>query len=334
MERDSSLPLLPEGSVVFEALPIGAVILDALAPVVGDGLITLREGESSGVIVIRGGAFADSIWCAEGARHRGDDALALIRESTTAMVSACRMDDEVMSLLGPIIRSEPCYSDLRLEWVAWPQLLTDLRARGGTFVVELQTAADHGVTVVQHGQQIATYAESHPALGEPDLLDVLAAENVGIVRVLEDHGSGRRWEHAAREAVVVTSTDDPPPDLVDHALGRLSTQSDDPNATLSALFGPPRALPGRHPLLTMQSRNQHPPTQVERVLPELLLLVRARLQRSSASVEEIVNDAAQEHMTVDWLAERVRATTVRGFMRSTFEHLADEMLALRPREAD
>jgi hypothetical protein len=55
MGRDSSLPLLPEGSTVFEALPIGAVVLDALAPAVGDGLMTIRQGESSGVIVIRGG---------------------------------------------------------------------------------------------------------------------------------------------------------------------------------------------------------------------------------------------------------------------------------------
>ena len=64
------------------------------------------------------------------------------------------------------------------------------------------------------------------------------------------------------------------------------------------------------------------------MLPELKLLVQQRLQRSAGPVEDIVDAAADGGETVAWLADRVRVMTVRGFMTSTFEQLADDMLAL------
>jgi hypothetical protein len=67
---------------------------------------------------------------------------------------------------------------------------------------------------------------------------------------------------------------------------------------------------------------------VESLLPQITSLVRDRFQRSSGSVEEVVNVAASDHQSVAWLADRVRMMTVRGFLRTTFEQLADDMLAL------
>jgi hypothetical protein len=63
----------------------------------------------------------------------------------------------------------------------------------------------------------------------------------------------------------------------------------------------------------------------------LKLLVRNRLQLSSASVEEVVDGAASDRQSVEWLADRVRVMTVRGYLHSTFVQLANDMLALTRR---
>ena len=69
------------------------------------------------------------------------------------------------------------------------------------------------------------------------------------------------------------------------------------------------------------------------MVPQLKSLVQNRLQRSSGSVEEIVDIAASDHQSVSWLADRVRVMTVRGFVHTTFEQLADDMLALAGSDA-
>src|SRR5580658_8023647 len=137
--RDWSMPpLLPAGFAVFESLPVGALVLEALAPAIGNGIITMSESESEGVLVVRNGVVAERVWVENGVRSHGDEALALIRAADGAMVSARRLDDAAMSLLGALLHGSPCYIDLRLEWVAWPQFIGDLCTRGQTFVVELE----------------------------------------------------------------------------------------------------------------------------------------------------------------------------------------------------
>ncbi len=341
--RDWSLPLLPGGATVFDSLPFGALVLDALAPAVGNGLITLRDGGEEGVVVVRDGVISESVWVANGVRSTGDVALAQIRLAATTAVSACRLSDEAMGLIGPLIRSEPCCADLRLEWVAWPQLLNDLRERSLTFVVELTTPTGRAVTVIEHGRQIATFAEPQHAIGGSDLVDDLAAGGVGTIRVLVDRGAGsasqpEQSSGAARTAAApivtapVTGTqrreDDAP-----RITRPIIVPDDDPNATLSALFGPHRDG-STHLQAEDHPAEQQAPTLVDSLLPQLKLLVRNRLQRSSGSVEEVVDGAATDRQSVEWLADRVRVMSVRGFLHSTFDQLADDMLALTRRQAD
>jgi hypothetical protein len=47
-----------------------------------------------------------------------------------------------------------------------------------------------------------------------------------------------------------------------------------------------------------------------------------------------VDIAAHDRHSVEWLADRVRVMTMRGFLHSTFDQLADDMLALAAREPD
>ena len=88
------------------------------------------------------------------------DTLELMLAAPAATVSACRLSHEAMgSPIGPLIRSEPCYADLRLEWIVWPSSLHDLETRGGTFVVEFSTPRRRAVTVIEHGRWSATFAD-------------------------------------------------------------------------------------------------------------------------------------------------------------------------------
>ncbi len=325
------LPLLPAGTPIFDGLPLGALVLAALAPAVGNGLITMRDHVGEGVLVVRDGVISESIWMAEGVRADGDEARALMHAAHAATVSACRLSDDVMGLIRPLIRSEQCYADLRLEWIVWPELLRDLETRGGTFVVELSTPSDRGVTVIENGRQVATFAQSHPTLGEPDLLDSLAASGVGTIRVLGQSGEGIASD--TEPLVAANSAVEPRRDFVVVQRAAPSiTEADDPNATLSAFFGPPRDTSDHSPEWPIDGMGRQRVTPVESVLPQLKTLVRDRLQRSSGSVEEVVDAAARDRQSLEWLADRVRVMTVRGFLHSTFDQLADEMLALTPRE--
>jgi hypothetical protein len=291
--RGHALPLLPAGSLLFEHLPARAIVLDALAPAVGNGVITLTDdGDRTGVLVIRDGGITDAVSIDEGTRGSGDGAFALISDWTSASMSACSWNDPAMSLLDPLIHGAPCYEDLRLKWTAWAQLIEDLRARDGTFVVELFTPIGRGVTIIRGGKQVATYTDAHPSLGDPDLIDALAAGGAGSVRVLI---------------------------------------ASDPTSNGNCLFRSNAGVPSRTasaPPSALERSSASAPTDVRALLPTLQALVHDRLQRSSGPVDDLVDAAADEDRSIVWLAKRVRAMTVRGFMASTFERLADDMLAL------
>ena len=320
---------------MFEALPFAALVLAALAPAVGNGTITMRDVGREGVLVIRDGLVSETVWVSDGARSTGDAALALMHDAAdSATVSACRLSDAAMSLVGPLIQGDLYYTDLRLEWVVWPELLNDLRGRGETYVVELSTPSGRGVTVIQGGRHIATFAESHPTLGDSDVLDDLVSTGVGTIRVLVDRGSvaaTRPDVSTVAVPVVVAPTRQV---AARQSLAPMIVDVDDPNATLSAFFGPhPDAAEDYRPIRLDRSAPSGT-LPVESVLPQLKLLVQSRLQRSSGSVEEVVESAATDRQSVVWLADRVRVMTVRGFMHSTLEQLADDMLALADRGPD
>ncbi len=299
--REHSLPLLPSGATLFDELPAGAVVLDALAPAVGDGVITVRDGARMGILIIRAGCIADALTVDGGVRATGDPALASIKEWHSAKVSACRLSHDAMALLGPLIQGEPQYTGLRLEWTVWTELLKDLRSRGGTFVVELCTSAGHGVTLIRDGQQVATYTDSHRSLGGADLIDALAVGGSGEVRVLV----------ATRTDQVDLSLAQEQPSPV-----RIGSEPDTPSASSIRVLD--------------QSRD-HALTETSTLLPDLKLLVRKRLQRSSGSVEDVIEQAVSEGQSLEWLADEVRAMRVRGFMPATFDRLADDMLSLAQR---
>jgi len=358
-----SLPLLPAGTPLFEALPASAIVLDALAPAIGEGVITVAEGKRMGVLVIRGGGISDAA-SFDGARCAGDAAVRSMTAWPAAVVSASRLGEQAMSILGSLIDGQRCYEDLRLQWTRWSELLDDLRARGGTYVVEVRTAVGRGVTVVRSGQQAATYTDAHPSLGDPTLIEALTSVGVGSVRVTIGSDSAERL--TAVLATGSSRTDGAPPTTVARpleeesrvaaALDVASMQSihapivlEEPlglngtnisasppasadqyegNAALNAFFGDAIGAQPFTPLVVLDPPAGLATANVESLLPELKLLVQQRLRRSAGPVEDVVDAAADGGESVAWLADRVRVMTVRGFMMSTLEQLAQDMLAL------
>ena len=125
-----------------------------------------------------------------GERLDGDPALLRISSWQDASVTAHRFDRLVVSVAPALLQGRRCYDDLRLEWTDWRALLADLRGRSGVFAVELDTPAGRGVTLIAGGRQLVTYTDAHPVLGDAALLDALAANGEGSVRVHREQGGG------------------------------------------------------------------------------------------------------------------------------------------------
>ena len=177
------LPLLPRGTTVFTDLPARALVLEALAPAVGSGLLRVRSQHGAGFILVRDGALYEThVFSASGA-HATSHALEELRRWPEAVVSADRLDVALVDLSAALLRGETLYDDLRLEWTSWAGLLADLARREAAYIVELSTATGRGVTCVAGGRQLLSYTDVQPALGDPALLEAMASSGAGDIRV-------------------------------------------------------------------------------------------------------------------------------------------------------
>lgn len=105
--------------------------------------------------------------------------------------------------------------------------------------------------------------------------------------------------------------DRPPRRLEDHPMARLFGQSPPPHPLAAA---PPPAA-----------------AEVAALLPELRALVQRRLHRSAPRLQLVLDEAAADGRSVEWVAAAVRATPVRGVMQSSLDEIADEMLEVAGR---
>ncbi|MHB8718903.1 MAG: hypothetical protein ACYDAC_08445 [Candidatus Dormibacteria bacterium] len=179
----TDLPLLPRGTVVFTDLPARALVLEALAPAVGSGLLRVTSPYGAGFILVRDGALYETHAFSPTGAHTSQQGLEELRRWPEADVSADRLDVALVDLSAALLRSETLYDDLRLEWTSWPGLLADLGRREAAYIVELSASAGRGVTCVAGGRQLLSYTDVHPALGDPALLEAMASSGEGNVRV-------------------------------------------------------------------------------------------------------------------------------------------------------
>ena len=165
----------------------------------------------------------------------------------------------------------------------------------------------------------------HPSLGGAELIDALAAGGTGEVRVLV--APGMVLSETPRAALSDASRA-VPSGAAAAAESDVSRAAEQPSP---AWLGSGSDTPSASSIRVLDRSRDHVLTEASTLLPDLKLLVRKRLQRSSGSVEEVIEQAASEGQSLEWLADEVRAMRVRGFMPATFERLADDMLSLADR---
>ena len=126
LRTPDAVPIFPRGTALFEGIPAPAIVIEALAPVIGDGALVSRRSGSVGVILIKEAGLFEVYAFEGGKRFEGQRALQLISEWTDATVSAYQLDRNVVAAAPSLFRGTPCHEDLRLEWTDWKGLLADL----------------------------------------------------------------------------------------------------------------------------------------------------------------------------------------------------------------
>jgi hypothetical protein len=169
--------------LLFESIPLKAVVMEALAPALSHGCLVVRDRDRGAVVLVRDGALVE-VHAFSGATARtGEGVLTEVQGWAEAIVTAHRLDPLLVDVCEALLRGEIIYSDLRLDWVEWPNLLADFSRRGGAYAVEIFTPGGRGVTCVAVGQQALSYTDIHPSLGDPVLLETMAANRDGSIRV-------------------------------------------------------------------------------------------------------------------------------------------------------
>lgn len=176
-------PLLPRGQVVFDDLPVAAVVMEALAPALGHGQVIVRDRHRGAVLLVRDGSVIDVHAFSEGGAPSGGVAVADVQSWSEALASAQRLDPVLVGVCESLLRGEVIYADLRLEWVDWTALLADFGRRGGAYAIEIFTPVGRGVTCLASGGQALSYTDVHPVLGDPALLGAMAANKEGTIQV-------------------------------------------------------------------------------------------------------------------------------------------------------
>jgi hypothetical protein len=360
------IPLLPRGAALFEGIPLRAVVAENLAPAMGDGILLVRDRDRGAVVLVRDGALVEThAFTGVGGSHTGDGVLDEVRSWPDAQVSAYRLDPPVVDVCEALLRGEILYSDLRLEWVDWPALLADLARRGGAYVIEISTPVGQGVTCIAGGRQALSYTDIHPELGDPALLEAMASNKDGSIRVRRLNAAG--FAAAAQlvgHAGATTSAQPQPVAAGDHpgnGAARTAPQGGAPDrepAAPAATVTPEATEPQpvSHsaaeevlPDLTWVAPWQAPwreetgepagqagagdgersePSQpsVAEVLEDLRAIARRRLQMSASRVEAILDDAAREQRPLDAVLKEIRTMSIRGVMPSTVDAMVAEML--------
>ena len=359
-----AIPVFPRGTALFEGIPAPAIIIEALAPVIGDGALVSRRSGSVGIILITEAALFEVYAFEGGKRFEGQKALQLISEWTDATVSAYQLGRSVVASAPALFRGTPCHEDLRLEWTDWKGLLADLCSRGGLFVVEFDTPIGRGVTMILDGRQVATYTDAHPELGPEGLLDPLAATMRGTIGVRREpatpppvvkpipaaaHGPAPKAPEPAWAALVAAKpaaasrTPEPLSVEVGWSTAPLGPAGTGGVRRPEPAGAPPPAAPPRpaiaaepfDPFALLENGDDHvkpaPPVatrSVAEVAVTLKQVARAHLLRQSPRVEAMVDDAVAQRVSLGILVDEVRGLVIRGVTSATLARLADEMAAV------
>jgi hypothetical protein len=357
------IPLLPRGQILFEALPLKAVVLEPLAPALGHGALVVRDHDRGAVVLVRDGALVEVHAFSGGVSRSGESVLTDVQGWSDAVVSAHRLDPLLVDVCESLLRGEIIYTDLRLDWVDWSALLADFGRRSGAYALEIFTPAGRGVTCVAAGQQALSYTDIHPEHGDPALLEAMAANKEGSIRVRRINAatfaaptlSAAQMSSAPSPAVAAppsaaeSAPQAQPAPTGDHTNG--ASRSETPvGAEQAAPVPEAQRTPERDEVLpdltwvapwqtpwrdeptagAVELAGEHTPAappSVGDVLGDLRSIAQRRLQMSASRVEAILDEAAHEHRSLASVLEEIRAMSIRGVMPATVDAMVAEMSA-------
>jgi hypothetical protein len=265
------LPLLPRGQLVFEDIPLKALVMEALAPALRNGALIVRDRDRGAAVLVRDGALVEVHTFTGGGIRTAESVLADVQGWSDAVVSAHRFDALLVDVCESLLRGEIMYTDLHVEWVEWRSLLADFARRGGAFAIEIFTPTGRGVTCVALGQQSLAYTDTHPDLGDPALLEAMAANREGTIRV-------RRLNPAAFAGTTVPRPSPPAAASMGEAPAAMAEPAGDGGASDAVPSPAPQADAGPGPAAETaaetvaqagQAEEQRRPDGAAEVLPDL-----------------------------------------------------------------
>ncbi len=328
LESDHDLiPLLPQGTPVFENIPAKAVILEALAPALGHGVMVIRREGAVGVILVKANAIIDVYCFSGGHRFLGDVALKRIKSLSEATVTAHKLEEDVVDVIPSVLRGDLCYDDLRLAWTNWPALLQDMLSREGTYIIEVSTPKGRGVTCIVDGHQVATYTEDHPVLGDPTLLDALFRGSQGTMRIRRAALVQTPPSAPVEQEVLTEETGVAEEGVEGSSPAQLST-----DVSYDDLF----SLPEDAGTDDADTAPEAPPTRsggaaaapanpLRDHLDAFKSIARDHLQRSAARVESLLDEAAAQDRPLNDVFTDIRGLVIRGVMQSTLDEVVAKM---------
>ena len=156
--------LLPDGTTLYESLTTKFVnlqgVLQTLAAEVLSGYVRLLGSGVTGIILVDGGAVVESLCRADGRLHRGEPAMAALREVADredGVLDIVLLEPDVVDSLHQLVSGKASPPALHGAWVNAPGLLSYLADRKWTGSLTVQSTAGSGVIMLREGQVTGAY---------------------------------------------------------------------------------------------------------------------------------------------------------------------------------
>jgi len=317
---------LPGIEVMFDQLPAAAVVLEALVPAVGDGLIVFDGADKHLAVLCRAGAMAGRFPVPAGA------SVDHLPQDPATTVTAWRLSPAALGVVPTLLGGARRLADVSMRWIEMTQLLDDLRSSGTESVVVISTEHASGLTHIAGGQHLLTVCSQVHGPCDASSLVELAGGGEGTINLLETRRDSPQLGSSQLDVVSHTDANG----VVD-MLGRSETQAHDEamlpatarltdatfhpfpaQETMAAIFGD--AVEPQRP-----TAHREAAPKITHLLPQLRLIARSQLGLSATRVEDLLEEAAATVDGAHTALTAIASLPIRGVSASTMERLAEKL---------
>ncbi len=186
--------LLPKGQIVYENLNTSFTRLDALLNELQNdqltGYVQVTDWEYEGILLMDTGKMVNALEEAGRPAQRrsgpkaAESILAQAREKG-GTISVYRLSEEMVQLVGALLKAEPVYRDLASDFTSLDKLMLRLENEKHTGHIEIRmtTSPDTATIFMRDGQTAASLFSHNGSIasGSPALSQILHAASAGAV---------------------------------------------------------------------------------------------------------------------------------------------------------